>query len=209
MKRQRTPSANKATKRPRLSKPALRRTKSSVSLAPEKKFNDVTFTNAANLTGYDIGLTSIGAGDTALLRDGNKIMVKSIYVKLTGSNKSLTQNNTVRIALVKNLQANGGNTSWNNVYDSLSVTAQRNVQTVSQFQVIWDQVIDLNQGSDGALQRFFFEKFVKVPPETTTYAQSAAQTPMTNAYSLLYLGSTALGGNDMAIQGSARVRFIG
>lgn len=209
MKRQRTPSANKATKRPRLSKPALRRTKSSVSLAPEKKFFDVAVSQPANISTTTVGLTAIGAGDTALLRDGNKLIVKSIHVKLTGGNKTLTANNTVRFALVKNLQANGGSTLWTSVYDSSTITAHRNVQTVSQYRVIWDEVIDVNQGSDGALQRFSFEKFVKLPPDVTTYAQAAAQDPMTNSYSLLYIGSNVLGATDLSVSGSVRVRFVG
>ena len=206
MKRQRAPSAPaRPAKKARM---PLKRTKS-VALAPEKKFFDVAISQAANLATTTVGLTAIGAGDTAVLRDGNKISVKSIHVKITGANKSLSSNNTVRFALVKNMQANGGSTLWTNVYDASTITAQRNVQTVSQYKVIWDEVIDVNQTSDGALQRFSFDRFVKLPSEVTTYAQAAAQDPMTNSYSLLYIGSNNLGANDLTVTGSARVRFIG
>lgn len=209
MKRKRVASAPTRNVMPaRPSKLPMRRPLS-VAIAPEKKFFDVAVSQPANISTTTVGLTAIGAGDTALLRDGNKLIVKSIHVKLTGANKTLTANNTVRFALVKNLQANGGSTLWTSVYDSSTITAHRNVQTASQYKVIWDEVIDVNQGSDGALQRFSFEKFVKLPPDVTTYAQAAAQDPMTNSYSLLYIGSNVLGATDLSVSGSVRVRFVG
>ena len=79
---------------------------SGAGIAPELKFNDVSFTTDATTTGAIIALNQMAAGDTALLRDGNKISMKSIQLRFWLQNEASTVNAIVRMFIVYDKQPN-------------------------------------------------------------------------------------------------------
>lgn len=212
-----------------LEKPKLKRTKTLVTTAPtrktttlkdlkpELKYNDVSFNTDATTTETVVALTTIAAGDTALLRDGNKIICKSLELRIHLTNESLTQANVVRFVVVKSMQANSAAPTWftggglTDVFDASTITARRATLTASRFKIIMDQTIVVNQfgSTGGALSMEYFHKYMKLPDEVTTYFDGTSAVPVTNAYYLMYVGSTASGTTDCDVVGTARLRFVG
>lgn len=189
-----------------------------LSIKPELKYNDVTINTDATATETVVALTTIAAGDTALLRDGNKIIVKSIEFRILVANEALTQGNAVRFALVKSMQANAAAPTWfvgtvtTDVFDASTVTARRSVVTASRYKVLMDEVIVVNQegGTGAAVSQAYFHKYLKTfKEEITQYGDGTASVPMTNAYYLMYVGSVAAGATDLDVAGTARLRFVG
>lgn len=201
------------------SKPSYKRQNASSMLKPELKFNDVAVTGDASTTETVVALTSFAAGDTALLRDGNKIIAKSLDVRLLIGNEALTQNNTVRFVIVCAYQANAAASTWFtgvaglDAYDASTVTARRAVETVTRYKVLMDETVVLNQtsGTGGALQQAYLHRYVKIPKDCqlAQYASSASSIPITNSLSLMYVGSTASGATDVDVVGTVRLRFQG
>lgn len=188
-----------------------------VTLAPEKKFQDTSFSTDATTTETVVSLTTFAAGDTALLRDGNKIICNSCELRIRLTNEALTQNNIVRFALVQAKQANAAAPTWfaanplTDVFDAATVTARRNTASSTKFKIILDEVIVVNQtsGTGGALQEAYWHKWVKLPEEVTQFADGTSAIPVTNAYFLMYIGTVAAGATDLDVNGTARIRFMG
>lgn len=191
----------------------------SVLLAPELKFNDVTINTDANTTSTEIALTTFAAGDTALQRDGNKAVIKSVEFRLRLTNSALTQSNVVRFALVVDKLAQGEQCIWGagaavqDVFDAATVVARRNVISAARFIVLKEVVVVLNDqaGTGGGPAQCYIHEFVKVPKDfqLAAWASGSATIPVTNALTLMYLGSTAAGVTDVNVEGTARVRFMG
>lgn len=193
----------------------VKRRKRGVSIGPELKFNDVNFNTDASTTETVVALTTFAAGDTALLRDGNKIICKSLELRILLANEATTQSNTVRFAVVKSLQANSAAPTWFNggaltdVFDEATVTARRATITASRFKVIAEEVVTINQTNDTSLNQAYIHKFMKLDEDITQYFDGTSAIPVTNAYFLLYLGSSAAGVVDVDVVGRARLRFLG
>lgn len=210
-------------------KPALKRQKTTLLVVPTKttkktlksipdelKYNDVAITGDATTTETVVALTTFAAGDTALLRDGNKIICKSLELRIHLTNEALTQSNVVRFVVVQSLQANAAAPTWfttaaTDVFDASTITARRAVATASTYRIIMDKTIVVNQtgSTGGAFNMEYFHKYIKLPDEITTFSSSNAVIPMTNAYFLMYVGSTAAGATDLDVSGTARLRFVG
>jgi hypothetical protein len=216
MKRKATDQKGPALKK-RATKTTSRRKSASVKIGEELKFNDVAIATDASTTETVIALTTFAAGDTVLLRDGNKVICKSLELRINVSNESLTQNNTVRFAVIQAKQANAAAPTWfvgnplTDVFDQSTTVARRNTASASKFKVILDHTMCVNQGSGtgGALQQDYWHKWVRLPDEVTQFADNTSAIPTTNAYFLMYVGSTASGATDLDVQGTARIRFVG
>lgn len=216
-KRKITTIEEQPTKKQRTSQPARKKSKKAF-LGTELKFNDVSISTDASSTPVEVALTTFATGDTALTRDGNKALIKSIELKINYANEALTQNNTARFVLVCDKQANVTQATWfaaanTDVYDSVGVTARRGVPTMSRFRILMDKTVVCNQGSGtgGALQQGYFKKFIKIPEDLQlcTWGASTAVIPTTNAFTLMYVGTTASGATDLDVVGTARIRFEG
>lgn len=196
-------------------KPDYKRQKAvSVGIGQERKFNDVTVNTDASTTSTEVALTTFAAGDTALLRDGNKALVKSIELRINVANEAVTQNNTVRFVVVMDHQSNVAQCTWNGtgaVFDAATTVARRLVANIPRFTILMDKTFTVNQGSDGAPQQLYFKKYIKVNPDTqlVCWQDGASGIPVTNAITLMYLGSTASGATDLDVQGTVRVNFVG
>lgn len=190
----------------------------SIALAPELKYNDVTFNTDATTTPTVVSLTNFAAGDTALLRDGNKILTKSLNFRMQVANEALTQSNTIRCVVVVDKQPNGTAPTYSgnvvtSVFDAQTITAQRQVSTQSRFHILKDEVFVLNQigSTGGALSQAFWQAFVPIPAkyELAIFGDQNAGEPITNGLYFMYIGSTAAGVVDTDVVGTARLRFIG
>lgn len=196
----------------------LNKRRRGVTIQPEMKFNDVTFATAATTTPTVVSLTNFAAGDTALLRDGNKIATKSLNFRMQVANEALTQSNTVRCVVVVDKQPNGAAPTYSgsvvtSVFDAATVVAQRQVSTASRFHILKDDTFVVNQegSTGGALSQAFWQCYLKIAEkyQLCTFGDSAAGEPISNALYLMYIGSTASGATDTTVTGTARLRFFG
>ena len=181
-------------------------------LAPELKYNDVTFTDDATTTATVVSLTNFAAGDTALLRDGNKIAPKSLNIRVKLTNEALTQSNVVRMMVVHDRQPNNAAPTLSLVLDSQSPTGQRLVGTASRFMILCDEVIVLNAdgGTGAGVQKAFWQKYLKLDPKLiTSFLDGSAGEPYSNGLYLMYIGDVAAGATDCDVSGSCRLRFFG
>lgn len=190
---------------------------SGAGIAPELKFNDGPFTTDATTTGAIIALNQMAAGDTALLRDGNKIVMKSIQLRFFLQLEASTVNAIVRMFIVYDKQSNLGNpsiaTAGTGPLDTITVQSLRQVATVSRFKVLWDQVYTLNQQNDTItnLQIVHDEIFIKIPSDCqkTSFADGIAAAPITGGLYLMYFSNLAAGAADVDVNGQFRLRFWG
>lgn len=204
------------TKFKKTKKPAYKRQSAGVgvSLAPELKYHDTSFNTDATTTGTIVSLSSVAAGDTALLRDGNKISVRSFELRIALENEALSQNTIARFLLVRDRNANASAiTGVNLVLDTVTPQSLRLIPNLSRYDVLMDKTIVINNTSDTAncYQKAFFKKYVKIPTEDSLicYADGSAGVPITNSYSLLYLSDVASGVTDLNVLGQCRMRFVG
>lgn len=207
-------------------KPALKRQKTLViqavpvrasGLKAELKFNDASFSTDATTTGAITALNNMAAGDTALLRDGNRIKMKSIQLRFTLENEAQNQNNAVRMMIVYDRNANLSTasiaTAGTGPLDTITIQSLRQVATVSRFKVLWDKVYVLNSQSDtaGALCITHDEVFIKIPSDCqdTAFADGTAAAPISGNLLLMYFGNVAAGAGDVNVLGQARLRYWG
>jgi hypothetical protein len=219
MKRKQGPSKEKPTlKKQKTSGFFTPRTRlTGVGLKPELKFNDSSFNADATTTGSVVALNQMAAGDTALLRDGNRIKMKSIQLKFTLELEAITQNAVCRFLIVYDRNTNLTNptiaTAGTGPLDTITVQSLRQVATVSRFKVLYDKSFALNSTSDTAtaLQIQFEEVFVKIPLDCqdTAFADGAAGAPISGGLYLMFFSNIAAGATDVNVAGQARLRFWG
>lgn len=216
MKRKAADLKGRPTKRQTVKKSTTRR-KSSITLAPELKYNDASFTADATTTGAIVALNQMAAGDTALLRDGNKILCKSVQLRWYMQLEDASVNAIVRVMIVWDRQPNLTTpsiaTAGTGPLDTITIQSLRQVATTSRFRVLKDDVYTLNQQNDTATSRQIIhdEVFVKVPKECqlTSFADGASGTPISGGLYLMYFSNIAAGAADVDVFGQARVRFMG
>lgn len=184
--------------------------------APERKFNDVTLSADANTTPVKVALSTFATGDTALLRDGNKVLFKTIHIKCRLTNNAVGQSNTVRFVLVCDMLAQAEQCDWGDgtavedVFDAETVVARRNILSAERFKVLMDEVVVINQNSGTVItSQAYFERYIKIPLnfQLVAWSGASATIPVRNAYTLMYVGTTVAGTDDVGVQGTVRVRF--
>jgi len=209
--------ANKRPTKRRATAPPRRRTTRSVALAPELKFNDNNFSTDATTTGAVIAMNSFAAGDTAFLRDGNKISMKSVELRYTIELEAATTNALVRALVVYDRQTNGGTptiaTATTGPLDSISIASLRQVASMSRFKVLSDKTYALNQQNDTAttLQIMADHTYIKLPSDCqmSSYADGSASSPISGGLYLMYFSNIAAGAADVNFNGNFRVRYWG
>lgn len=214
MKRKGTPKSSKKTKK---AKTSGSYTPTRVAVAPELKFNDNSFLTDATTTGAIVALNNMAAGDTALLRDGNRIQMKSIQVRFTAQTESLAANALIRMLIVydknSNLSTASIATSGTGPLDTISITSLRQVATTSRFKVLSDRVYALNNQSDtaGAFAKMHDEIYIKIPSDcqNTAFADGNAGAPISGNLLLMYFSDIAAGAGDVDINGQTRLRYYG
>lgn len=216
MKRKAPDLKGRPIKRQQTKKPP-RKKSVGVGIGQELKFHDVSFTTDATTTGVVVALNHMAAGDTALLRDGNKIRMKSIQLKWTSQLESIAANAVCRFMIVYDRQPNGVAptiaTATTGPLESISVVSMRQVASSTRFKVLYDHVFALNNTSDtaGAFQIRNDECFIKIPEEAqfASFVDGNAGAPQTGGLYLMYMSTLAAGASDVDIEGRARLRFWG
>lgn len=187
------------------------------ALAPELKFFDTAFNTDASTTGTIVSLNNMAAGDTALTRDGNKILCKSLNLRIAIQNESLTISSTVRVLVVVDKNANNANPSFatagTGVLEAITPESQRRIDSISRFHCLMDETIVINaeSGTGGAESKAFIERFIRIPEEfqLSQYLDGSAGVPVSNSLTLLYLSDQVSGVSDVNFVGTCRLRFIG
>jgi len=183
----------------------------------ERKYNDVTVNLDCNSTSTEVALSTFATGDSVLLRDGNKVIFKSFDMKLRLTNSALTQSNVCRFALVVDTFAQAEQATWGTgssvaeVFDAATVVARRNILSAERFVVLMDEVVTLNAygGTGAGPTQAYVHRHIKIPQKVALVAWSGASAtiPVKNAYTLMYLGSTASGATDVTVEGTVRIRW--
>jgi len=179
----------------------------------ELKFNDATFNTDATTTPTIVDLNNFAAGDTVLLRDGNKIAMRSLELRVRFALEAITTNALMRFVVVVDNNANQTAPTWTGVFDSATVDSQRLIGNMGRYTILMDKVIPLNQASSaGGPQKGFFKKYIKIrDPEQqlVQYTAGTALVPMKNSLTLMYISDLSSGVADVDIQGTARLRYVG
>lgn len=181
-----------------------------LTLAPEKKFNDSSSTVDSTTTAVVVNLNTMAAGDTALLRDGNKILTTSVQIRATIRNESATISTVNRILVVHDKNSNGTAPTAAQVFEGTpGVTSLKSISNASRFTTLLDKTFVNN--SDGSFNYTYINEYVKVPQalQLTSFADGTAAVPISGSLSLIYIGSEAAGVADTDVILQARCRFIG
>lgn len=185
-----------------------------VALAVEKKFFDTSDATDVTTTATIVNLNNVGAGDTALLRDGNKILCKTVQIRAKLTLEAATANSVCRYLVVHDKNANGTAPTAAQVFEGTpSVTAMKNIANASRFVTLLDKTVVLNHtdSAGGALFKLYISEFVKVPQnlQLTAFADGTAAVPISGSLSLIIIGDIAAGAADCDAVWANRLRFIG
>lgn len=196
---------------------AASRSSKLAKIGAELKYNDLTLNTDASTTSTEVPMTTIGTGTTGILRDGLKVLLRSVEYRINMANKALTQGNTVRVVLVLDKLAQAEQCTWGagasvaEVYDAATTVARRNILSASRFVILSDETVVLNQdsGTGGAFAQCYLHRYIKIPAkyQLAVWSGSSATIPVSNALTLMYLGSTAAGATAVTVNGTARLRF--
>lgn len=190
------------------------RKSSPVGLAAEKKFFDSITVTDATTTASVLSLNNMGAGDTALLRDGNKILCLSVQLRGSFQLESLAANSIVRYMVIHDKNANGTAPTAAQVFEGTpAVTALKSIGNASRFTTLLDKTIVINNQSDtaGAMAKAYVSEYIKVPRDLqlAAFTDGTAAVPISGSLSLLIIGDIAAGAADVDVVMSTRIRFIG
>lgn len=179
----------------------------------EYKYNDVSWNTDATATETVVQLTSIAQGTTNLTRNGNKIQLKSVALRIAYNAESIAQNVRIRVMLVSDRQSNGTAYTGVELLTSVTLVGASNITAFGRFHVLWDKVLVLNATTStaGCLQVGFIKKFIKIPASIrlVNYNVTTASIPYSNGLSLFYFSDIASGATDADFFGTARVKFVG
>lgn len=190
------------------------RKKANVSIGVEKKFFDSVTVTDATTTASVLSLNNMGAGDTALLRDGNKILCKSIQLRGSFSLEAVSANAIVRYMIIHDKNANGTAPTAAQVFEGTpAVQGLKNIGNASRFVTLLDKTIVLNSTTTTAtaLQKEYISEYVKIPQnlQLAAYADGTAAVPTSGSLSLIIISDLAAGAADVDTFINTRLRFIG
>lgn len=216
MKRKATSQATKtfSGKKPRLMRQGAAYgsslSKKSSLLSPELKFNDVSANADATTTATITNLNTMASGDTALLRDGNKILSKSVQIRGTVRNESATISTVFRILVVHDKNSNGTAPTAAQIFEGTpTVYALKSIANSSRFTTLLDKTYVNN--SNGSFNYLYINEYVKVPMscQLASFADGTAAVPISGSLTMVYIGSEAAGIADTDCLFAARCRFQG
>lgn len=137
--------------------------------------------------------------------------MKAISLRINLANKVATQNNTVRMVLVKDKQPNIAAAAWTDVFTTASITSHRTIPYIDRFDILMDKTFSINNENDTSLQQLFLKKYKKIfqGESLVTFPDNSTTVPATNNYLLMYMGSTVSGANDVSVVAETRSFFTG
>lgn len=176
----------------------------------EVHWNDNTpYNNALIGTSENIQqLTQITQGDGTDNRTGNKIVLKSIYLKGFASPNGLDTSfdgREMRLIVVR-WNEDTDLTAMNQIYDSADITAKVSMQNENKFKILYDKVIQLRskESTDMVYRRAV--KFYRKECYPVLYQDSTA----TSAYRgrIYVIAISNLGTNEPKLHLEARVKWV-
>lgn len=182
----------------------------------EMKFLDTTAVVnpvvAAGAVSTNLNVVAQGVGESQ--RIGRKITIRQIQgrmlVQCAASNAATAANDTLRVLLVQDRQANGATFAVTDVLQTASFQAWRNLQNSNRFKVLLDKTITVN--SYGGVVAATFESgrstnfFIKcnIPIEyDSTAATGAIATQRSNSLALVYLAEQS----NVILTYNVRIRY--
>lgn len=179
------------------------------TLGHEIGYFDAAIAADASTTPVIVDLNAMAAGDTNITRDGNKIGMIALGLRIAYNIEAVTQNVRARFVVVLDKQPNGAAPTWLGVYDTATIESQRVVGSLSRYDILMDKVVTVNSTTTSAtaLQKGFFKKYCKMPNIISSFVSAAAGPPFTNSLSLMYISDVVAGVTDMDVSGTTRLYF--
>lgn len=182
----------------------------------EKKTIDIDSTSSNITSTAAVTLISgVATGTDFTDRIGRKIILNSLYVRAyLRPEDDGCANNTVRLAIVYDMQTNGAAPAYTDIFKQATTTAQLNLNNRDRFKILYDKLFALGAVQTTATQafsnghnQFSFKKYIKLRHEMifsgTTAAVGSIQT---GAMWIVWLGENAAG-NGATLGWTSRIRF--
>lgn len=216
MKRKASTQGTQAFKKPRLERQGAvygkNLTRRSALLGEEIHYFDKTISDDGTTTSVALPLNTIVQGDTIADRSANKILMKSLELRILYSNEAITQNNRVRVLVVLDKQPNGAQAVLTDVLEAEAIISFPKIANKSRFKILADDVITLNQSGSaaGAFQKEFYHKYLKIKGDLalSTFASNATAVPITNGLTIFYVGDVVAGAADADMTVNCRLSFM-
>lgn len=128
----------------------------------EVKTHTVTDTDNMSIAGTVINLTSIGQGDTNVLRSGNNVRIKMIKMNCYVFKNAGNSQARLRFILIRDKQQQADIVpAVLSVLTTASVVSHLNPNTRGRFEVLWDRMFALDSTvTSRTFRRTIFTKFI-------------------------------------------------
>lgn len=161
-------------------------------------------------------LVVIPQGDTESMRNGRKVVIKSINIRgrmyIQPQANSANTSDVIRIMLVQDKQANGVAFTPALVLQTTDFLSYRNLANTSRFQVLYDQSFSLNSlggvatDSFESVKTWTINRKVNIPIEYDNSATTGAiGTQRSNSLAIMAIAENGALSN---IQYTSRVRYV-
>ena len=185
-------------------------------LANNLFFNDVHYFDAsvatdATTTAVSLPLNNMAAGDTIITRDGNKILMRGVQLRIQMSLESAAINQQVRMLVIHDATPTAATIALSGILLATDMLGYMDTTVKSRFTILWDKVQVLNATDATALQKAFIKKYIKIPShlQPSVYGIGTAQVPISGGLTFYYVGDTATGVTDLNFAVNSRLTFVG
>lgn len=194
--------AGKKARKPgtkRMRKVARAAAKDVINLYAEKNYHDTTLSENVGSAGSITNLSDMGQGDTAILREGDKVRLKNLELRLAVTADDAT--NIFRCVVFRDISSNGSAPTVSNLLGGVQ-QSMNNVNVSARFKILYDRTFYLSTSGSNVIKGI-----VKYIPINATQTFSGSSTaPYHNAVYLLMISDSTVGGP--AVEGEARVRYL-
>lgn len=171
----------------------------------EFKFHDVDVAPTPDSAGTISNLSLIAQGDGPSTRDGNSILLKSIYLRLRATINAAATNTVVRCILFTDYQQQGTLPTVANVLTGDIDTPLNIVDYPKRFRVIRDFMFSLSNSGDKIYHKDYYIKMYKHHIKYDGSGATAAEQRTGNIYLLLISNE---GANTPTLNVDSRLRYI-
>jgi len=190
---------------------------------PEKKFKDTSATAASPETGTFYLLNGLSLGTSVTTRIGQKVVLKSIHVKIALNGAPFSQTPTVaanrqRVMLIWDNQPNTQTPTISDILEDatagIGIVSSQFTGYISRFRILWDERVDLTNLTAANAPTInitaYREKFLKTNL-MVSYSDTNngdIQDIITGALFLLVIGASGTAANYGSHQYFARLRYV-
>jgi len=190
---------------------------------PEKKFKDVSASATSPETGTFYLLNGLSLGTSVTTRIGQKVVLKSIHVKIALNGAPFSQTPTVaanrqRVMLIWDNQPNTQTPTISDILEDatagIGIVSSQFTGYISRFRILWDERVDLTNLTAANAPTInitaYREKFLKTNL-MVSYSDTNngdIQDIITGALFLLVIGASGTAANYGSHQYFARLRYV-